>query len=417
MGSLVKTRYLRKLSHRIPEVLIAGFIMVIPLSPKWSNYLLIVIGIVVLRKFYSEPRVRNRYHLPKHLYFLMVAFLVRVIWLIGSNNLSYGLRTLETEIPLLVIPLLFASVDLSLRSRRLLVDTYILMCLLLMAYSFVILFNYIRVSEYTIWNYWETHFVTAQYYSMLNMLSWSSVSYSFLSMIVLYGFNLIVIRDRRTRVSIVFTGVYVATAFAFIMVAGSLAGLAIMVTSLLAYALFFTYKKIAIKPVGAVAFILFLIAILYVGHLNLRDRLYGIDPQRYQLFSVAWDAWKERPFLGYGTGSQKEIVQNIRIAEQLGFKKEDYPGPLVNHPHNQFLTELLQFGLLGSLPLLLFFGFSFAYAIKNNSPALFVTLLTVACYMMIESPINSNKGLVPFVVLICILSHPGKESAEEPAGG
>lgn len=394
---------LASLVHLIPEILLALLILTLPFSPKLGNYLLILLSIVAVLIY----RVwRTPHHLPRFLYFLILCYLVRILWLIPADDFRYGLRTLETELPLAALPLIFVFVSLSQGATRRLSDTYVWMAFLMMVYSFATLFYYIQNSEYTIWNYWETHFITAQYYSMLNMLSWSYAHYSFLSLIVIYGLNLLVFRKKKHRLFIVFMCIYALLAWAFIIVAGSLAGMVIMGGCYTVYILIWIYTRWGSRPVAALAAAAMAILVTLLATIELPDRLSQLDPQRSQFFRVAYDAWLDRPLVGYGTGSQKSIIQDVDRAETLGIPRNTYSGKEANHPHNQFLTDLLQFGLIGTFPLVLFLTFSIHSSIKTRNWALLLTVLTAFAAMMVESPINSNKGLVPFVLLVCILATP-----------
>lgn len=390
------------------QILLAGFILTIPLSPRWGNYCLIILGIIALILFQRERRI---YVLPDYLYILIGLYLVRVIWLIPADDIRYGFRTLETELPILAIPLLFTFVNVDTKLRLLLMNTFILMAFLIMVYSFGSLLLYVATSEYTVWNYWETHFVTAQYYSMLNMLSWSYVHYSFLSLIILYGLNLVIYRQDKSGPFKAFGWIYALLAMAFVVTAGSVAGVAIMILCYLTYFLIWIYKAFGLRTLAVMILIGGIVSVLLLARFNVKEQFFRLDPQRYYLFSVAWETWKERPMFGYGTGAQKAIMQDMGNAAALGIPAADYTGPLVNHPHNQFLTELLQFGLIGSVPLFFFLGSALRTSVREGNWILVVTVLTLAASMLVESPISSNKGAVPFVLLLCILPNRSKSHA------
>ena len=395
----------------IPKLLMAGIIMLIPFSPRWSNYIMILLAVTIMIVFRHERKIFRR---PVYLYLLIVMYLVRILWLFLANDLLYGLRTLETELPLLTIPLLFLFFKLTPETKRFLCDAFVLMAFLMILYSFATLFQYINKSEYSIWNYWETHFVTAQYYASLNMLSWSFVNYSFLNLLVIYGLNLLVYRETKSKSHIAFTSVYALFAFLFAFISGSLMGLAILSGCVFLFALIFVFEKWGSRPVLGFLSVVSLLLIFSLAQWDLKksslkERLFRLDAQRYPLFAVAWNNAREKPLFGYGTGAQKAILQDMTNGEELGFSKEEYPGLEANHPHNQFLTDLLQFGIIGCIPLLLFYWTALSDSLKHKNWALLLTLLTYLATMMVESPINTNKGVLPFVVLVCILAEQPKK--------
>ena len=69
-----------------------------------------------------------------------------------------------------------------------------------------------------------------------------------------------------------------------------------------------------------------------------------LDFQREQLWKVSWAAFKENIWLGHGTGTSDAV-----LPDHLSIKKGGVESLLeVNHSHNQFLTYLLENGLLGT---------------------------------------------------------------------
>jgi O-antigen ligase len=136
------------------------------------------------------------------------------------------------------------------------------------------------------------------------------------------------------------------------------------------------------------------IGILITGIFILKMTTHKImlkDPIRIQLNLMAIDAIKERPLIGHGTGAQKDIIQSMDRAQKLGYE-EIFCSKCV-HPHNQFLSEILQYGIpLGLImPALLLCMFG----IRKNF-LLFAFLLIEIGFMTVEGPLDTQKGVTFF---------------------
>ena len=71
---------------------------------------------------------------------------------------------------------------------------------------------------------------------------------------------------------------------------------------------------------------------------------------------VSFDILKEHPFVGVGIGDTKEVY--IDTLDKVEFKKYDFTKN-VHHVHDQYLQIMLQTGLLGLIPFILFIWFLF----------------------------------------------------------
>ncbi len=141
----------------------------------------------------------------------------------------------------------------------------------------------------------------------------------------------------------------------------------------------FSSKKIGRWLVPAWAIIAALV-VYFIG---------DIDFRRNQLWRVSWAAFKERPWLGHGTGSSETILNNLERVRSAGFDT----ALDMNHSHNQFLTYLLENGLLGTL---IFLG-AFIYIVyrftKQRNKSMLLLCLMVLLLMITESPFRTATPL------------------------
>lgn len=152
---------------------------------------------------------------------------------------------------------------------------------------------------------------------------------------------------------------------------------------------------VSVKTLGrwlvpAWAFI-FALVIYFIGDFDFR---------RNQMWQVSWEAIKEKPWLGHGTGTSENILNNLERIHRAGFDSVLE----MNHPHNQFLTYLLENGLLGTLIFLgafLFMVFRFA---KQNNKTMLIICFMLLLLMIIESPFRTTTSLYVIGFLLSVFA-------------
>lgn len=384
----------------IRHSIFAGFAFVVITIPLSSQ--LGVASLAALALFGSFYAVRKRYwDKPQlHIWFLIIAYFVRILWLVKSEDLSYGLKTLETEAPLIVVPFAFSLLDICYVERNRLLIIYTLTGLATILYSFLLAYLNYSSSHHSFLTYLKDHFANAQYNTEVNVLKWRLAHYNFISAFAVYGFSATLFLKREKKSELIIYAFYIVFVILFLIFTGSKAGLVMLSVALLIYIL----KKIKVRLNMTLIYsitlvLLFAIIISWTYYSR-------IDPARHMMVQIAGRAIKSKPLLGYGTGSGKEVMHNEDF--------EYHFTQTVNHPHNQYLSELIQFGLIGAIPFFLFFITGILYSVRKTDWQLFSILLLGSIFMLVESPLNSNKGILPFIILICLLSksHSSVESHE-----
>jgi O-antigen ligase len=371
------------------------FIFSIPFAAKYVSYTMFLWGACALA--YSV--YLRQWNPPSILLCLIAsAFIVRAVWVLVADDFSYGMRSLETEFSLIILPIIFLFLPKAGDVKVLAARAYIVMCLGVIVYSFIQLFIFLQDSPWTFAEFTKFHFeidsfwVNTRYFSY-GMLNWDTAHYSFLSAMFIYAASLFPIAIKKVKTRIVMTVVYLIITFLFIVYSGSRVGLVMMIVWIVAAAIFsirpfFERKQLVI---GAIV-----VSLLVVGTIvALKGDVYQrVDRTRYHYGRMAIDQWKERPMLGWGTGSGKELMHDEAFEDEIGYS--------VNHPHNQYLSELMQFGIIGALPLFAFLLGCIYVGVMDNAKPLLLTVVSVMVLMMVESPINSNKGIVPMMLVLCL---------------
>ncbi|MEO5991907.1 MAG: O-antigen ligase family protein [Ferruginibacter sp.] len=136
-----------------------------------------------------------------------------------------------------------------------------------------------------------------------------------------------------------------------------------------------------------------------------------IDPIRHQLWSISLDAIKEKPLFGFRLGGSENII----LDKELNYNAFTTTSNL-NHPHNQYISYVLEIGVLGFMvliALLLILKFKYSQKINNISATL---LFIWSILSLIESPFETSKPtfLFCFFLLISIESAIFKISIKSP---
>jgi O-antigen ligase len=124
------------------------------------------------------------------------------------------------------------------------------------------------------------------------------------------------------------------------------------------------------------------------------------DPIRENLRTLAVDAIKEKPLFGWGTGYVLPLIQAEETTQRLGIEKP-YP---FGQFHNQYLEDMVQFGVPGALLLLLLVGWLFFLAVRNKDYLMFSLLVVYLLFFWTETTLANAKGVVPFAFWVCFLA-------------
>ena len=121
------------------------------------------------------------------------------------------------------------------------------------------------------------------------------------------------------------------------------------------------------------------------------------DPARKTLNTLAISYIKEH--IWWGTGSREIHIGLMDQAEKMSAELPITDLGIVNtYAHNQFLGNMVQYGVWGALILTVLLICWFGYAIRNRSYVLLMYLCVVFFYMMIEEPLTGQAGITRITV-------------------
>ncbi|MDY5969912.1 MAG: O-antigen ligase family protein [Bacteroidales bacterium] len=118
--------------------------------------------------------------------------------------------------------------------------------------------------------------------------------------------------------------------------------------------------------------------------------------QRFDLWRAGWKVFTENPFFGVGTG---DVVDALHLQLAL------HGSELANtnkHTHNQYLSLLMAFGVVGCATLLLLFLRAFVHERMWEPPLLLANLCIVAISFISEDTLETLAGCL-FACLFAVL--------------
>lgn len=135
----------------------------------------------------------------------------------------------------------------------------------------------------------------------------------------------------------------------------------------------------------------------------------AIDYNRYKLWSISWEAIMEKPLFGYGLGQSNDVLHHPRFV-QGKLLVGDFD---LNHSHNQFVTFLLELGIVGSLMLIALLAI-FLYKTKfYRSSSLTMFLFGLGYIFLTESILQTSKPLYVICFLFLLITMEAERDKRE----
>lgn len=133
---------------------------------------------------------------------------------------------------------------------------------------------------------------------------------------------------------------------------------------------------------------------LLAGTIYFIDKL---DLLRAELWQLSFTEIKKKIWFGHGTGNSDSV-----LPDQLSIDKNGTEAIIgINHSHNQFLTSLLENGVLGTLFFMALMIFIFSRFAKQNDKTMMLVIFSILLLMVVESPFVTATPLYLFSFLLC----------------
>lgn len=149
-------------------------------------------------------------------------------------------------------------------------------------------------------------------------------------------------------------------------------------------------------------------AALFTGTVYFIDKM---DVLRTELWQISFTEIKKNLWFGNGTGNS-----DLVLPDQLLISKNGADMLIeINHSHNQFLTNLLENGLLGTLLFTALMLFIFLRFSQLNNKAMMLVTFAILLLMIVESPFKTATPLYLCGFLWCVFKNRDENQEERLA--
>lgn len=337
-------------------------------------------------------------------FFFFAYFFWHIISLLWTNTISAGLIRLGTYSLFLLIPLTFSSIQLSKNN----VDTLFLLFFRFMGVFVLIslccwvyqssllhvdLIEWLKIQKRVFAE--KTAYDIVFAWTNYTHPTYNAISYLFGIPI---GFYFLSKAWEKTKINLIEFVLYLLTTLLLVVVTQSriaLIGWALMTLIGTAYSL--REKKKWLILLSAASAILFVVFIFLFKE---KIGAFLSDPIRAQNYETAFYYIKSNPIWGTGVEGIRTVMDSDAIAKSLGY-------PFANvglaNPHNQFVGDLMQTGIVGLLLVTAIIIYLFVLSIRKKDFLLFSFLLLFFLIMQMEMPFYLPKGTTYFLLFICLL--------------
>jgi hypothetical protein len=364
--------------------------------------LFVIAGVATIA--YAVVRKEQKLQKPHAIVYCWLAvYAVRLLWLPLSDNPAHGAHWLDGSLPFLLLPVIFQYIPITEQMVKTIL-TFFLRFTLLFCVATICVIVYISHSTPIDLVEWLRN---AKAYCGLGYM-WTGYDHpSYLSVIYLLaipaGFYL---RRRYGTIRIAELLLLIGLIIALMLFTAARIAFVLfpLLIILLVYHSSLRWNKI-ITVIMAVVLVVGGVLFMHTGG-PLSERFH--DTVRTQLRETAIASIKEKPLLGTGTGGMLSVMQSPEIATQLGYSN---PQPF-SYPHNQYLGEVMHFGIIGSLALFLTIAYLLFIALRRKDLLLQAALLSMLVLMFTEMPFDSNKAIHFFLLFSSLQLAVGSKRSE-----
>lgn len=405
----IKIKYL----EQIQRISLFGAIFFLPIHINLNNIFLLIFIFTSLVAAFLTPKVALK-NITKNktvLFLTCIPFILNIIGLLYTDELSRGIDYTVRALPFLLIPII------SVLSPKVFVDNYKKMgYVLIFGCLFVVIWSWFFSIQSLLSEGKPFKDLFGPLYSNHNLLRCLDMHPAYLSIFIYtaIGFIAIEFRNYKKNMKIV-NSIIVMVLFAFMVHLLSRFAIFYFIVSSVIYLI---YNKHWVLLSGLTIVITLVMAYAYnTPHNYLRDRLiYNLNlfekktqfskkDDRFDRLSASYEIFKQSPIIGYGTAAESKHRREIfkRNRDMVAYN-EDY------NAHNQFMEYLSTFGIIGAIAYLLFFGTLFHMVYKNKQFFLGFLITGVFLACLTESIFERSWGVVYMSLMIGLIISFNKET-------
>ena len=385
------------LADKISYYIIAAFLIGLPFDRFFSEWLLIVFCVHTLihSKIDNLEKLKN-----KNLWIAASVFILSLSAIIYSNYKSEGLKDSMQQLAILLFPVFLSVSNLNLpKYKWRLLEIFALTCTVTVLYLYFDAFKVIHYFHLPVGSIFKKVFINQNFTLPIGLHATYFSMYVLLSVCI---FLLLFFRDVANK-----KGKYILYSVILLVGLVQLSSRATFIAALLIIMFIVPFfllqgKKRIIFFIGALSFIAIIFTIIMQVTTLKKRYIYDLendlseyrDPgdlteSRMARWNLEWQLIQKSPLFGYGTGSEQFVLKGIY------FENKFYRSYLLAlNAHNQFLSFLLNSGLIGLFVYLYIIYFGIKKAIEGKDFLLLSFLLVIFIVSLSENILDVSKGVL-----------------------
>ena len=385
------------LANKISYYIIAAFLIGLPFDRFFSEWLLIIFCIHTL----IHSKIENLQNLKNNnVWIAGSVFILSASAIIYSNYKSEGLKDSMQQLAILLFPVFLSVSNLNLAKYKWkLLEIFGLTCIVTVLYLYVEAFKIIHYFHLPMDSIFKKAFINQNFTSPIGLHATYFSMYILLSVGI---FLFLFFRDAANK-----KGKYILYSLILFVGLVQLSSRATIIAALIIIVFIVPFfllqgKKRMIFFLSALSFAALIFTIIMQVTTLKKRYIYDLendlseyrDPgdlteSRMARWNLEWQLIQKSPLLGYGTGSEEFVLKDIY------FKNKFYRSYLLAlNAHNQFLSFMLNAGLIGLLVYLYLFYYGLGVAIKRKDFLLLSFLIILFIVSLSENILDVSKGVL-----------------------
>lgn len=373
---------------------------------SYNTVALVLLAIIWILSFKNELKQRIKTLINSKITLVFISlFAVYCLGLFFSSNLENGLNVIKTKIPILLVPLIFFTSQITLKEKQIEIikKVFIISTIILCIYSLIAI--YFGIGQVT--DAYLLSRVKNYFHSELTIKIRNHPTYFSYTIIICSLFLIDLVKKQQIkRVTFILLFLFFST---YILLLSSKTGVILYIL----VSLYFFQKKIRkkYKLIFILTSIVFLTSLTLYTNLgkrfyeewetiklskNIKDKAIPTSKKNQRL--IALDIFLNQPptnyITGIGTGDVQDFLKKKYRYYLKTIHRNAYKG--LNF-HNQFLQITTELGVTGLFLLLYAFILSFKVAIKKKSQSHIIFLICTFIFFCIESFFETQRGIMLFI--------------------
>lgn len=399
------------LANRISFYHLLALLASLPFNLLYSHLILISFAMHTLIQL-TKQRLKSAFR--KRALLLQSIFFITAISSIYTINKSEALNEIVLQLPILLIPIIFPLSGFDFKKyRRPLLMGFSAICTLTVLYLFWDAFRTMRFYKLPFTELFSTAFTNHNFSEPINM----HATFFSMQLVIALVYLLTVIAGRNTTKLKILCGICSAVLIAGLFQLCSKSALfPLFISICVAFPFFMFSGKQRFKYAIALWTLALLAGISVFKVKAFKERYFNelkadlskpvagesVEPRRAR-WNVAVELIKASPIIGHGAGSEPGLLHEA-------FYQKKYYSSFINHlnAHNQYLSFLMQSGIIGLVIYLLTLVYGFRYSLESKDLLFFTFMVLLAVVSLSEDYLAVDKGVFFYAVFFSFftLSNP-----------